>query len=109
MPFAFPTSGRRTLLPVPGWLCQFRIAADHSRRPPPLYGADMPPGYPPVAIWTVGIGMGSKLHRPLSLYYRIPVLTAWSAPGAALLHRQPGQFPACRRPSVPAIAYSLAC
>ena len=35
-------------------------------------------------LWTLGIGMGVSCIG-LSLYYRIPVLTAWSTPGAALL------------------------
>ncbi|MEN9532579.1 MAG: hypothetical protein RIQ83_1803 [Pseudomonadota bacterium] len=35
-------------------------------------------------LWTLGIGMGVS-SIGLSFYYRIPVLTAWSTPGAALL------------------------
>ena len=35
-------------------------------------------------LWTLGIGMGVSCIG-LSLYYRMPVLTAWSTPGAALL------------------------
>ncbi|MGN5010931.1 benzoate/H(+) symporter BenE family transporter [Aeromonas veronii] len=35
-------------------------------------------------LWTLGIGMGVSCIG-LSLYYRIPILTAWSTPGAALL------------------------
>jgi benzoate membrane transport protein len=35
-------------------------------------------------IWALGIGMGLT-SAGLSLWYRMPVLTAWSTPGAALL------------------------
>ncbi len=35
-------------------------------------------------IWALGLGMGFS-SLSLSLYYRQPVLTAWSTPGAALL------------------------
>jgi benzoate membrane transport protein len=35
-------------------------------------------------MWALGIGMGLS-SAGLSLYYRLPVLTAWSTPGAALL------------------------
>lgn len=35
-------------------------------------------------LWALGIGMGLS-SIGLSIYYRIPVLTAWSTPGAALL------------------------
>lgn len=35
-------------------------------------------------LWALGIGMGLS-SIGLSLYYRTPVLTAWSTPGAALL------------------------
>ncbi len=35
-------------------------------------------------LWALGIGMGLT-SMGLSLYYRAPVLTAWSTPGAALL------------------------
>lgn len=35
-------------------------------------------------LWALGIGMGVT-SIGLSLYYRNPVLTAWSTPGAALL------------------------
>jgi benzoate membrane transport protein len=35
-------------------------------------------------LWALGIGMGLT-SIGLSLYYRAPVLTAWSTPGAALL------------------------
>ncbi|MEO6985045.1 MAG: benzoate/H(+) symporter BenE family transporter [Paralcaligenes sp.] len=35
-------------------------------------------------MWALGIGMGASCIG-LSLYYRSPVLTAWSTPGAALL------------------------
>ena len=35
-------------------------------------------------IWALGLGMGST-SLGLSLWYRQPVLTAWSTPGAALL------------------------
>ena len=42
-------------------------------------------------LWTLGIGMGVSCIC-LSLYYRIPVLTAWSTPGAALLITSLGQF-----------------
>jgi benzoate membrane transport protein len=35
-------------------------------------------------LWALGIGMGLT-SIGLSLYYRTPVLTAWSTPGAALL------------------------
>ncbi|MBL0473963.1 benzoate/H(+) symporter BenE family transporter [Aeromonas veronii] len=35
-------------------------------------------------LWTLGIGMGVSCIG-LSLYYRMPILTAWSTPGAALL------------------------
>ncbi|MDO2948821.1 benzoate/H(+) symporter BenE family transporter [Aeromonas simiae] len=35
-------------------------------------------------LWALGLGMGLTCIG-LSLYYRIPVLTAWSTPGAALL------------------------
>ncbi|MBW3812568.1 benzoate/H(+) symporter BenE family transporter [Aeromonas hydrophila] len=42
-------------------------------------------------LWTLGIGMGISCIG-LSLYYRIPVLTAWSTPGAALLITSLGHF-----------------
>ncbi|WP_421223663.1 benzoate/H(+) symporter BenE family transporter [Aeromonas enteropelogenes] len=42
-------------------------------------------------LWTLGIGMGISCIG-LSLYYRIPVLTAWSTPGAALLITSLGDF-----------------
>ncbi|WP_421237778.1 benzoate/H(+) symporter BenE family transporter [Aeromonas jandaei] len=42
-------------------------------------------------LWTLGIGMGISCIG-LSLYYRIPVLTAWSTPGAALLITSLGNF-----------------
>lgn len=35
-------------------------------------------------LWALGLGMGLTTIG-LSLYYRAPVLTAWSTPGAALL------------------------
>jgi benzoate membrane transport protein len=35
-------------------------------------------------LWAIGMGMGLSTIG-LSLYYRMPVLTAWSTPGAALL------------------------
>ncbi len=35
-------------------------------------------------LWALGIGMGLSTIS-LSLYYRTPILTAWSTPGAALL------------------------
>lgn len=42
-------------------------------------------------LWTLGIGMGISCIC-LSFYYRIPVLTAWSTPGAALLITSLGNF-----------------
>ena len=42
-------------------------------------------------LWTLGIGMGVSCIG-LSLYYRMPVLTAWSTPGAALLITTLGNF-----------------
>lgn len=42
-------------------------------------------------LWTLGIGMGVSCIG-LSLYYRVPVLTAWSTPGAALLITTLGNF-----------------
>lgn len=42
-------------------------------------------------LWTLGIGMGVSCIG-LSLYYRIPILTAWSTPGAALLITTLGNF-----------------
>ena len=42
-------------------------------------------------LWTLGIGMGVSCIG-LSLYYRVPVLTAWSTPGAALLITSLGNF-----------------
>ncbi|MGV2705623.1 UNVERIFIED_CONTAM: benzoate/H(+) symporter BenE family transporter [Aeromonas salmonicida] len=42
-------------------------------------------------LWTLGIGMGTSCIG-LSFYYRIPVLTAWSTPGAALLITSLGNF-----------------
>ncbi|QMS76120.1 benzoate/H(+) symporter BenE family transporter [Aeromonas veronii] len=42
-------------------------------------------------LWTLGIGMGVSCIG-LSLYYRIPILTAWSTPGAALLISTLGNF-----------------
>lgn len=42
-------------------------------------------------LWTLGIGMGVSCIG-LSLYYRIPILTAWSTPGAALLFTTLGNF-----------------
>ncbi|MGL5555219.1 MAG: benzoate/H(+) symporter BenE family transporter [Aeromonas veronii] len=42
-------------------------------------------------LWTLGIGMGVSCIG-LSLYYRIPILTAWSTPGAALLITTLGSF-----------------
>lgn len=35
-------------------------------------------------LWASGVGMGVSTIA-LSLYYKMPVLTAWSTPGAALL------------------------
>ncbi len=35
-------------------------------------------------LWALGIGMGLS-SIGLSLYYKVPILTAWSTPGAALL------------------------
>ena len=35
-------------------------------------------------IWALGLGMGLTTLG-LSLYYRMPIVTAWSTPGAALL------------------------
>ena len=35
-------------------------------------------------LWALGVGMGLS-SIALSLYYKMPVLTAWSTPGAALL------------------------
>lgn len=35
-------------------------------------------------MWALGVGMGATCIG-LSLYYRTPILTAWSTPGAALL------------------------
>src|SRR5690606_6746966 len=35
-------------------------------------------------MWALGIGMGTTCIG-LSLYFRTPILTAWSTPGAALL------------------------
>ena len=35
-------------------------------------------------LWALGLGMGLT-SAGLSLWYRMPVLTAWSTPGAALL------------------------
>ncbi|MCE9971167.1 benzoate/H(+) symporter BenE family transporter [Aeromonas salmonicida] len=42
-------------------------------------------------LWALGIGMGISCIG-LSFYYRIPVLTAWSTPGAALLITSLGNF-----------------
>lgn len=42
-------------------------------------------------LWTLGIGMGVSCIG-LSFYYRIPILTAWSTPGAALLITTLGNF-----------------
>ncbi|MCF5770199.1 benzoate/H(+) symporter BenE family transporter [Aeromonas veronii] len=42
-------------------------------------------------LWTLGIGMGVSCIG-LSLYCRMPVLTAWSTPGAALLIATLGNF-----------------
>ncbi|HHQ4465892.1 benzoate/H(+) symporter BenE family transporter [Aeromonas veronii] len=42
-------------------------------------------------LWMLGIGMGVSCIG-LSLYYRIPILTAWSTPGAALLITTLGNF-----------------
>ncbi|RDE22488.1 hypothetical protein DV711_07750 [Motiliproteus coralliicola] len=42
-------------------------------------------------LWALGIGMGVT-SIGLSLYYRTPVLTAWSTPGAALLVTGLGDF-----------------
>ncbi|MEH8227123.1 benzoate/H(+) symporter BenE family transporter [Aeromonas veronii] len=42
-------------------------------------------------LWTLGIGMGVSCIG-LSLCYRIPILTAWSTPGAALLITTLGSF-----------------
>ncbi|KTA74828.1 benzoate/H(+) symporter BenE family transporter [Aeromonas salmonicida] len=42
-------------------------------------------------LWTLGIGMGISCIG-LSFYYRIPILTAWSTPGAALLITSLGNF-----------------
>ena len=42
-------------------------------------------------LWTLGIGMGVSCIG-LSLYYRVPVLTAWSTPGGALLITSLGNF-----------------
>ncbi|MDM5064806.1 benzoate/H(+) symporter BenE family transporter [Aeromonas salmonicida] len=42
-------------------------------------------------LWALGIGMGTSCIG-LSFYYRIPVLTAWSTPGAALLITSLGNF-----------------
>src|SRR5690606_12445068 len=35
-------------------------------------------------MWALGIGMGLSCIIP-SLYFKAPILTAWSTPGAALL------------------------
>lgn len=35
-------------------------------------------------LWALGVGMGLT-SIGLSLFYRTPILTAWSTPGAALL------------------------
>jgi benzoate membrane transport protein len=40
-------------------------------------------------IWALGIGMGGSCIA-LSLYYRQPVVTAWSTPGAALIATSEG-------------------
>ncbi len=40
-------------------------------------------------MWALGLGMGATTVM-LSLYYRQPVLTAWSTPGAALLASSSG-------------------
>ncbi|MDF2393265.1 benzoate/H(+) symporter BenE family transporter [Aeromonas sp. 2MA4] len=42
-------------------------------------------------LWALGIGMGTSCIG-LSFYYRIPVLSAWSTPGAALLITSLGNF-----------------
>lgn len=42
-------------------------------------------------LWALGIGMGLSCIS-LSFYYRTPILTAWSTPGAALLITSLGQF-----------------
>ncbi|MGE6109721.1 benzoate/H(+) symporter BenE family transporter [Aeromonas sobria] len=42
-------------------------------------------------LWALGIGMGLSCIA-LSFYYRTPILTAWSTPGAALLITSLGQF-----------------
>ena len=42
------------------------------------------PGQTTSWIWALGLGMGIT-SAGLSLWYRLPVLTAWSTPGAALL------------------------
>ncbi|MDX1835960.1 hypothetical protein DIZ81_12895 [Legionella taurinensis] len=39
-----------------------------------------------ISSWLLALGLGTSLSTMgLSLYYRMPVLTAWSTPGAALL------------------------
>ena len=43
-------------------------------------------------IWALGLGMGLS-SLGLSLWYRLPVLTAWSTPGAALLVTAGAGFP----------------
>lgn len=46
--------------------------------------ADMPQDALSSWIWTISIGSGA-LSIGLSLYYRVPIVIAWSAPGSALL------------------------
>ncbi len=43
-------------------------------------------------IWALGLGMGLT-SLGLSIWYRMPVLTAWSTPGAALLATAGGGLP----------------
>ena len=50
-------------------------------------------------MWALGLGMGLTCIG-LSLRYRVPVVTAWSTPGAAMLIGSVSGCP-CRMRSVP--------
>jgi benzoate membrane transport protein len=56
-------------------------------------------------MWALGLAMGISCIG-LSLRYRLPVLTAWCTPGAALLAATQGGS-ACPRP--PAPSWSARC
>ena len=51
-------------------------------------------------MWALGLGMGLTCIG-LSLRYRMPVVTAWSTPGAAMLTAGAARAALCRKRSAP--------